>query len=714
MFAEYIGGADIFGCKMEIKMKIDYLRKAKWIFANTAKRQIVDSYFCYEKNFFSAASDAFLYISAHSDYAVFINNVFLDCGQFQDYEGYPAVDCLDLSCKLKIGENELKILHYVQGTDFSTSSKGIPGVIFAVVSGDDILCLSDESCLVYQDVRFEGNAEIITPQLGYNFDYNAMIPVQGKRPAVILKGKSNNFIERPVKKLLISALKSGVNIKFGYYKSPAADLPKAKKIACSKLYENIDGVEIKEGNKFIWDITNDKLFDGFFAIFDLGGENVGLLEFSVNVPSGTEILIGYGEHLEDGAVRCAIGNRNFAFKYISKEGENSFFYPFRRLGLRFLQVHIKSNSGILNRIGIHPVSYPLKQNYPELKKPLHNQISKVAIKTLSLCMHEHFEDCPWREQSLYALDGRIQMLCSYYAFKDYDFAKASLTLLAHGFRPNDNLLELCAPGKVSVNIPAFTAEYIRAVWEYLVYSGDSFFVSGLLPMLKIIVEGMYNRITDFGLVPLYKENKYWNFYEWNAGLDGNRFSENRACTESQYIYESPLNIFISDALVCLSKICEHLNDEEYRKYSLYARKLNKRIHQVFWNEKSGCYLTCSTDENPLHALVQGLMLYIGAVPRKNIRSVCAAITEDKLIPATLSMNIYVFEGLLRNGGHKRYVLGRIEQLWGTMLNRGADTFWETSDGAKAFDKAGSLCHGWSAVPLYIFRKYYYDDSGNKL
>lgn len=119
-------------------------------------------------------------------------------------------------------------------------------MIFAVVSGDDVLCLSDESCLVYQDVRFEGNAEIITPQLGYNFDYNAMIPVRGKRPAVIIKGKSNNFIERPVKKLLISALKSGVNIKFGYYKSPAADLPKAKKIACSKLYENIDGVEIKK------------------------------------------------------------------------------------------------------------------------------------------------------------------------------------------------------------------------------------------------------------------------------------------------------------------------------------------------------------------------------------------------------------------------------------------------------------------------------------
>ena len=72
--------------------------------------------------------------------------------------------------------------------------------------------------------------------------------------------------------------------------------------------------------------------------------------------------------------------------------------------------------------------------------------------------------------------------------------------LPHLFEALDNNGRFKKPIEITeVTIPAFTAEYIRAVWEYLVYSGDSFFVSGLLPMLKIIVEGMYNRITDFGL-----------------------------------------------------------------------------------------------------------------------------------------------------------------------------------------------------------------------
>ena len=41
-----------------------------------------------------------------------------------------------------------------------------------------------------------------------------------------------------------------------------------------------------------------------------------------------------------------------------------------------------------------------------------------------------------------------------------------------------------------------------------------------------------------------------------------------------------------------------------------------------------------------------------------------------------------------------------------MLDAGCQTFWETEEGADAFGKAGSLCHGWSAVPIYIFGKYF--------
>ena len=48
---------------------------------------------------------------------------------------------------------------------------------------------------------------------------------------------------------------------------------------------------------------------------------------------------------------------------------------------------------------------------------------------------------------------------------------------------------------------------------------------------------------------------------------------------------------------------------------------------------------------------------------------------------------------------------RIARLWGDMLMPGATTFWETAAGGWDFDRGGSMCHGWSAVPLYLYMAY---------
>jgi hypothetical protein len=39
-----------------------------------------------------------------------------------------------------------------------------------------------------------------------------------------------------------------------------------------------------------------------------------------------------------------------------------------------------------------------------------------------------------------------------------------------------------------------------------------------------------------------------------------------------------------------------------------------------------------------------------------------------------------------------------------MLDTGTTTFWETMGGWKTFENAGSLCHGWSAMPIYYYHK----------
>ena len=53
----------------------------------------------------------------------------------------------------------------------------------------------------------------------------------------------------------------------------------------------------------------------------------------------------------------------------------------------------------------------------------------------------------------------------------------------------------------------------------------------------------------------------------------------------------------------------------------------------------------------------------------------------------------------------RFVLDDIATKWGRMIGNGATSFWETEKGAEDFANAGSLCHGWSAVPIYVYYRY---------
>lgn len=55
--------------------------------------------------------------------------------------------------------------------------------------------------------------------------------------------------------------------------------------------------------------------------------------------------------------------------------------------------------------------------------------------------------------------------------------------------------------------------------------------------------------------------------------------------------------------------------------------------------------------------------------------------------------------------YARVVFGDIARQWGHMLYNNATTFWETIRGEEDFANAGSLCHGWSAIPIYFYQKY---------
>jgi hypothetical protein len=334
-----------------------------------------------------------------------------------------------------------------------------------------------------------------------------------------------------------------------------------------------------------------------------------------------------------------------------------------------------------------------------------NQIFPTSVRTLQLCMHEHYEDCPWREQALYANDGRNQALAGYYAFGEYAFPAASFNLLAKSLK-DDGYMELCAPAVVPITIPSFTMVWFQAIGDYWLYSGDINFIQQMMPCIKKMMNVYLSEMKD-GFLPCKAGTYYWHFYDWADGLVSWPFDKEPDGTR----IDAPLNLFLCLALDIssnLAKICGHL--DEAKTYQLAADRIRAQFHELFWNPNEKAYATYrgTTDPDHFAELTQALAIMAGAAPAP-----IASILKDRLIrennglvETTLSQSLYKFEALLtEKKKYGRWVYDRILRDWGFMLFNGATSFWETIKGGWDFDNAGSLCHGWSAIPVYLLLAY---------
>lgn len=684
------------------KMEKNLFQNAKWIFVKDIPADVCNTYFEYETDFFVGHTEPIkLYISASTLYAAYINGEFADCGQYADYEDYQVYDELDISAFVKPGKNTLKIVQYVIGANYFTHRIQIPGIIFALWQKENCIAVSNEEVLSRKNTQYQdGDMESISGQLGFVCKYDACAEEAAYQKSV-LAGKEKHLFARPVKKLIIEDETTGTLKTQGVYVTDGKEKTVGKKVYTTYLStRTVDELLTVNEDSNRWKIPEDDYAEGVYFLLDAGQESVGFLNLDFEVPEACDVLIGYGEHLEDLRVRSSIKNRNFAISYHAKKGRNRFFNPFQRLGMRYLQIHIASKTGTLYTAGIRNTYYPLQMPENNISDALHHKIYDVSVRTLHMCMHEHYEDCPWREQSLYTFDSRVQMLCGYYAFREYTFPKESLRLFAKSLR-EDGTLELCAPGIIPITIPSFTTIYLRQLKEYLDYSGDLEFIREVFDCAKHIVEKLEERIDETGLIPCFAGNQYWNFYEWKEGLAGEEyFSENPP-------YECPLNAFASDSFYCFARLCDAVQPELAAHYDALHNKLNENLHKTFFDRDRNVYLTRLNDrERPLHAFTQALALYVGATPENVKSQVVENMLSEEMIPCTLSASIYEYDVLLQIGTtYREYVRRQLETVWGKMLYAGATTFWETDLGEKDFHNAGSLCHGWSAVPIYLYGKY---------
>ncbi|MBQ9083808.1 MAG: hypothetical protein IJY28_10005 [Clostridia bacterium] len=654
----------------------------------------------------TTAGKYLLRISVDGNYALHINDGLVSFGQYGDYEDLKFYDELDITAQVRPGQNRLNITVWHPGADSFTYCKALPGAIFEIERDGVCVAASSAQTQVRPDTHFaQGEAvERITPQLGAGFHYDAMqrpapwttaqevrkpMPC-GKRPAAKLNTGApmqmtllgrGSFVDTvqegtPALRMHRAALRFAVPYR-------ARKLPDAAGL-CLQAAEGSDGV---------------------FVILDAGAEQTGHLRLEVEVAEACDVFIGWGEHLEDLRVRTEVGRRNFAVKYRAHPGKNVFENPLLRCGFRYLQVHLYTPECTLYYAGAVPVWYPQASILRfRCADAMHERIYDTAIRTLRMCMHEHYEDCPWREQSQYTMDSRNQMLCGYYAFADRAFPKAALRLMAHSIRP-DNFLCICSPAGSTSMIPSFSAIFPVQLWEYLQFSGDTAFIREMLPTARRIAEEFLRRMDDDGVLSGIVDEQAWNFYEWQEGLQG------RVPGKQPHHHEQDAVLcgFVLMMLRGMEEMCAAVGQhEEAARYEQSRVRLAATVHRVFFDTSARVYGSYR-DDGVLHhycELTNALLVYAGAVPEAHRAGVLARLAEGSLIPVTLSHSIYKYEALLTDlPRYGRQVFAEVAEKWGDMIAHGATTFWETADGAVAFNNAGSLCHGWSAVPVVLYMKY---------
>ncbi len=632
---------------MEDIMKV--FEKSSWIWLS--KGSTPDQYAEFTDTLVFTDKKTVMNLSCDSDYTLWINGAYVSSSQYGDFEHYKIYDTIDLTPYLVKGNNRVDILVHYFGVDSSRYRKADAGLIYEVICENEVVLASREEVLSRLSPTFEsGNMKLITHQLGFSFTYNAAKETDGGYTASSNVHKTCEFFPRPIKKASV------------YDKKP---------------------------------MKHVKAFGDRHFLVDLGGESVGFPTIELFSETEQTVTVAYGEHTKDGGVRRRIAARDFSFVYKTKKGENKFTDYMLRLGCRFLEVFAEEPIR-LDYVGVRPQVYETSLAPYEIKGELEKRIYEVSVNTLNMCMFEHYVDCPWREQALYTFDSRNQMLCGYYAFSDLnaEYVRANLKLISKDTR-EDGLLSICFPAGSKTVIPSFALYYMLEMKEYLMYTGDKTLArEALSRMREVIDECLAN--TSNGLIKKFEGDNMWNFYDWRPFCEGTLGKGEKAEPDLA------INCIFLLALDSLEYIYNELGEDF--PYVGIGASIRKRVREEFMLD-SGVF-TMRRGKDELTVLGNTLAILTNVVTPEEASLLCDKLIDGSLVESTLSMKILVYEALLNENTdkYKDFILNEIKKNYTLMLSSGSDTFWETILGDADFDNAGSLCHGWSAVPIYIYHR----------
>jgi len=315
------------------------------------------------------------------------------------------------------------------------------------------------------------------------------------------------------------------------------------------------------------------------------------------------------------------------------------------------------------------------------------RIVEISRRTLRMCSHETYMDCPYYEQLMYVGDTRIQALATYVLSGDDRLQRKAIGLFNDSRVPSGLTQSRypCTLREPQI-IPPFSLWWVAMVHDYALWRDDLAFVKAMMPGVRAVLEHFVARIRPDGLL---SNPNGWNFIDWTEGWTWGVRADGGHGVSGPLNWHAAMTFRLAaelEALVAepeLAKRCARL-----------ARSLAAAADRHFWDGRRELYAD-DLDRSLFSEHSQCLALLSGLLPKRREKAVAKNLfTDPALDRATIGFSHYLFETCHR--------FGRIDRLfdrlsvWFSHEALGLTTTLESPEPSR------SDCHAWAAHPLYHF------------
>lgn len=336
--------------------------------------------------------------------------------------------------------------------------------------------------------------------------------------------------------------------------------------------------------------------------------------------------------------------------------------------------------------------------------PLLDQIYEVGRRTVLRCTHDYVEDGPKRDRLLWL--GDLAAVADVFGLTVGDLRPLRRSLLlAASVQLRNGALPGVGPHPNDLVLADYVPQWLLAARSYVCHSGDLDTATLLLPTIRRAVQYLLERIGPEGLVGPEEETDWWVFLDWNR-------REPFGAPVEKCGYVVALSLMVAAGLAAAADVAGWIGRErETSAWRADAALLRERVFERAWDEDVRAVVDwVRGGERTRHVsrftTAWAIRAGVGDPARRAAMADLLAHPAGRAEPTTTGYGQAYNVAALFEARHPQAALALVRRYWGSMLERGATTFWESfdpdEDRATELDLYGrrygvSRCHAWSGA-----------------